>query len=127
MQPLSAHGAPPSVSNRLATLLQTNIDESAIVQEDEFDRLIRAEGLRIARFTYFRDLDILLLILTNRRIISRRLSDYPFLFAANDQQLTEYTVSASGIHWPLLDADLSLRGFLIEDAVKSIKIAVDIA
>lgn len=114
------HGAKPSVSSRLTDWLQADTDELITVQDDEFDRLIAAQRLCIARFTFFRDIDILILVLNNRRIISRRLSDYPFLQNATDQQLADYTVSATGVHWPQIDADLSLRGFLMEDAVAAV-------
>ena len=117
MEPSSLPGVPPSVSSRLTDSLQSNADEPVNSGGDEFDRLIAAERLRINRFVFFRDLDLLLLILTNRRIISRRLSDYSFMRSATDEQLTNYVVSANGIHWPALDADLSLRGFLMEEAV----------
>ncbi|AQG82641.1 hypothetical protein AWR27_21775 [Spirosoma montaniterrae] len=92
-----------------------------MAQQDEFDQLIGSKGLRIARFAFFRDVDVFLLILSNRRIISRPLSAYPSLVSATDIQLTNYTISDSGIHWPLLDVDLSLRGFLMEDAVMGLR------
>ncbi|GAB3642080.1 DUF2442 domain-containing protein [Spirosoma arcticum] len=117
MGPSSLPGVPPSVSSRLTDLLRSNTDEPVNSGGDEFDRLIAAERLRINRFVFFRDLDLLLLILTNRRIISRRLSDYSFMRNATDEQLTNYVVSANGVHWPALDTDLSLRGFLMEEAV----------
>ena len=114
---VSLPGAQPLVSSCLANYLQTDADELIHVEGDEFDRLMAAEGLCINRFVFFRDLDLLLLILTNRRIISRRLSAYSFLQNASDQQLADYVLSTNGIHWPALDADLSLRGFLLEEAV----------
>ena len=117
MERSSLPGAQPLVSSRLSDYLQIDADEPVHLDGDEFDRLIAAEDLRINRFVFFRDLDLLLLILTNRRIISRRLSAYSFLQNASDQQLTDYVLSTNGIHWPALDADLSLRGFLLEEAV----------
>ena len=117
MGPLLTHGTPPLVNSRLAAYLQVDTDELINVGGDEFDRLIASEGLQINRFVFFRDLDLLLVILTNRRIISRRLSVYSFLQKAEDQQVSHYTLSSNGIHWPELDADLSLRGFLMEEAM----------
>lgn len=110
-------GGQPLVSSRLTDHLYADTDELVTVGGDEFDRLMAVEGLQINRFVFFRDLDLLLLILSNRRIISRRLSAYSFLQNAADQQLTDYTLSANGIHWPALDADLSLRGFLMEEVM----------
>ncbi|WP_128546548.1 DUF2442 domain-containing protein [Larkinella soli] len=57
----------------------------------------------------------MIVILNNRRIISRLLSSYALLNNAADDQLTEYELSDSGIHWPALDADLSRRGLLMEE------------
>lgn len=96
-------------------------DEPSNVQTDEFDQLIEAEALRIGRFAFFRDMDVWLLVLTNRSIISRRLFDYVFLEQATDQQLQDYSLSATGIHWPSIDADLSLRGVLMEEALKTFR------
>ena len=117
MERSSTRGTQPSVSGRLAEFLQTDANESVDFNGDVFDWLMAIEGLRINRFVLFRDLDLLLLILTNRRIISRRLSAYTFLQNATDQQLTGYLLSANGMYWPALDADLSLRGFLMEEAM----------
>ena len=103
--------------------LSVDPDDEISVLTDEFDRLISTEGLVIGRFAFFRDMDIWLLILTNQSIISRRLSDYPFLHSATDQQLETYIVSSTGIHWPLLDADLSLRGFLLEETLKTFRMS----
>jgi hypothetical protein len=114
----SKHGVVPSVSNRLAAFLQDEDDAVFTIQGDEFDRLIARENLRIGKFAFFRDLDLMLVILTNRRIISRPLSAYSFLNIAGDDQLADYAISSSGIHWNSLDADLSLRGFLVEEAIQ---------
>ncbi|MBO0936571.1 hypothetical protein J2I47_08455 [Fibrella sp. HMF5335] len=46
------------------------------------------------------------------------MSIYPVLQVASDEQLTDYILTTSGVHWPSLDADLSLRGLLIQEAVK---------
>ncbi len=43
---------------------------------------------------------------------------YPLLANASDEALAQYAVSKSGIHWPELDADLSLRGLLMSELVK---------
>lgn len=117
MEPSLTHGRKPSVNNRLSAYLESNHEEVVTLQADEFDRLIDAEKLRISRATFFRDLDMMLVILTNRRIINRRLSAYPVLHAATDEQLPDYIITRSGIHWPGLDADLSLRGFLMEETL----------
>ena len=52
--------------------------------------------------------------LSDGRIISIPLAWYPRLASANDKQLSRYEISPGGygIHWPDLDEDLSVRGFL---------------
>ncbi len=113
-------GGKPSVSNRLTNFLNQTDDEPVDLVEDEFDRLIDREDLRISRFVRVRDIDLMLLILTNRRVISPALSAYSILNQASDEALANYTISESGIHWPTLDADLSLRGLLMSEVVKQI-------
>ena len=102
------------LSNRLQEWL-SDTQEDLLVIEDEFDQLINEEGLSISRFVYFRDLDLMLIVLSNMRVISQLLSTYSFLSNASDEQLNEYQISATGIHWSTLDVDLSLRGFLMTE------------
>jgi hypothetical protein len=45
-------------------------------------------------------------------IDQRDLSDFPRLKGATVEQLNAYELSRTGTHWPALDEDLSLRGFL---------------
>jgi hypothetical protein len=89
----------------------TGADESG----DELDWIITNKQLKISRFLFFRELDLLLVILNNRRVITQTPSAYPFMLTATDEQLMAYEISATGIHWPALDADLSLRGFLLTE------------
>ena len=113
-------GDKPSASSRLNNLLNTPNDQPIELVDDEFDGLINRENLRISHFTWVRDLNLALLILNNRRVISQTLSAYPVLAGASDEALADYTISASGIHWPTLDADLSLRGLLMSEVVKGV-------
>ena len=55
--------------------------------------------------------------LTDGRIISIPLAWYPRLSEANRKQLENYEISPSGygIHWPDLDEDLSVLGFLLPE------------
>jgi len=108
------------VSSRLNEFLNTTDDEPIELIVDEFDGLIKRGNLRISHFVWVRDLDLALLVLNNRRVISQTLSAYPVLAQAPDEALTDYKISASGIHWPTLDADLSLRGLLMSEVVKGI-------
>lgn len=52
--------------------------------------------------------------LSDGRILSVPLAWYPRLSGASKSQLKNYEISPSGygIHWPSLDEDLSVKGFL---------------
>ena len=111
-------GGKPSVSNRLTDYLNQPDADSDELIEDAFDVLIHQEQVRISRCIVVRELDLLLFVLNNRWVISQTLSAYPLLDNASDDALTAYTTSASGIHWPEIDADLSLRGLLMGEVVR---------
>ena len=76
------------------------------------DRLIHEDGLRIQQVYFNRELDLMLMLLNNRKIIKRAISDFASLRQATYQQLDHFENDGVGIHWPDLDEDLSLRGFL---------------
>lgn len=113
-------GAKPLISDRLAAYLREPDDasESAVGTGDALDQLIDKQTLKISRLVFIRELDLWLIVLNNRRVLSRSLSAYPFLATADDEQLNQYELSATGIHWPTLDADLSLRGFLLAELLR---------
>src|SRR5882672_183366 len=58
--------------------------------------------------------DLMDVSLSDGRIISVPLAWYPRLASAKPKQLKRYEISPSGygIHWPDLDEDLSVYGFL---------------
>ncbi len=53
--------------------------------------------------------------LSDGRVISVPLAWYPRLVGARKEQLARFEISPGGygIHWPDLDEDLSVKGFLI--------------
>ena len=118
MKPLLKHGMQPSMSKDLMDLLSEPEEDVNINASDDFDKIIESSNLRIQHFTFFRDLDLIVFILNNKRIIQRTLSSFPTLEQAEDYHLYQYQVSDYGIHWPDLDADISLRGFLVEETKK---------
>ena len=81
-------------------------------QLDAIDKIIYEEGLRIKQVYFDKDLDLMMVLLTNRKIIKVPLSTYSSLSNADKNQLQNYENDGTGIHWPELDEDLSLRGFL---------------
>jgi hypothetical protein len=58
------------------------------------------------------EMNLMLIVPDNRKVIQRDLSDFPRLKGATMEQLNAYERGRTGVHWPALDEDLSLRGFL---------------
>ena len=59
--------------------------------------------------------DGILSLLVDGQLVKRVLSDIsPRLAKANDQEINHYQIAASGygIHWPLIDEDISIDGLL---------------
>jgi|SRR5882724_5402406 len=83
-------------------------------QYDAIESLIFTEGLRIEALDFHPDQDMMLVILNTKVVLTQFLSSYSSLKMADKSQLQQYELigQGSGIHWPLLDEDLSLKGFL---------------
>ena len=79
---------------------------------DPIDSMIFEEGLRIQRLFFDQDIDLMLVVLNNKMIIKESISKFKRLRDATLKQLQQYEISRTGVHWPELDEDLSLRGFL---------------
>lgn len=81
---------------------------------DALEQMILEDNIRISKIDAVPDLDMLLVILNTGRVLQQQLSKYPLLKNATSEQLNEYRLIGNGIgiHWPLLDEDLSLKGFM---------------
>lgn len=79
---------------------------------DPLDQLIFEGGLRIRQIWFDRPLDLIIVLLNNKKVLKRPLSDFKQLATATEEQLTHFENDGIGIHWPDIDEDLSLRGFL---------------
>lgn len=90
---------------------------------DAIDRLIYKDGLRIKALHFHQDLDLMLIILNNGRVLQRKISFSQRLQQASSEQLNQYEFigEGTGIHWPAVDEDLSLRGFLEEELLQVAK------
>lgn len=84
---------------------------------DAIETLIHEEGLRIEAIDFHPELDVMLILLNTKAVLRQRISIYKNLVDANNEALTQYELIANGIgvHWPLLDEDLSLKGFLKDE------------
>ena len=85
---------------------------------DVVDQFIRDHKLRIQKLFFDVEMDLMLVVLNNRKILKDRLSKYPALHKATPTQWQAYEISPMGVHWTELDADLSLKG-LLESALFS--------
>lgn len=79
---------------------------------DPLDQLIFEDGLRMQQVWLNRALNLMVVLLNNKKVLKRPISDFKRLAAATEAQLNHYENDGIGIHWPDLDEDLSLRGFL---------------
>lgn len=84
---------------------------------DAIETLIHEEGLRIEAIDFHPELDVMLILLNTKAVLRQRISTYKSLVNAKNDALTQYELIANGIgvHWPLLDEDLSLKGFLKDE------------
>ncbi len=79
---------------------------------DALDQLIGKENLQIQKLFFDKELDLMLIILNNKKILKEPISKYNVLGNATLKQLQDYKISPMGVHWTKLDEDLSLKGFL---------------
>lgn len=98
-----------------------NISKDKIANKiatDPIDQLIFEGGLRMKNVWFDRELDLIIVLLNNKNLLKRPLSDFERLANATEQELQQFENDGIGIHWPELDEDLSLRGFLKNELAK---------
>lgn len=88
---------------------------------DSIEHLIYAEQLRIETIDMHPELDLMLVVLNTKAVLQQKLSAYSLLRNANKEALMKFEINknGTGVHWPILDEDLSLKGFL-KDELKNI-------
>lgn len=94
--------------------------DTLINNHDTLEQLIYNEGIRIKEIDVHPDMDMLLVILNTGGVLQEQLSNYPRLLNASPDSLRKYKLigEGTGIHWPDIDEDLSLKGFL-RDTVRN--------
>ena len=92
-------------------------------QYDSIESIIFTEGLHIEALDFHPEQDLMLVILSTEVVLIQELSSYKSLRAADKSQLLQYDLvgRGTGVHWPLLDEDLSLKGFLQNELRKVVK------
>ncbi|MEQ9299751.1 MAG: DUF2442 domain-containing protein [Cyclobacteriaceae bacterium] len=87
---------------------------------DTLEQVIFEKGLRIVSVYFQMELDLMLVVLNNKKVLERPISSSNRLKGASSESLNNYRLISDGlgIHWPDLDEDLSLKGFLQEEITK---------
>ena len=87
---------------------------------DAIEKLIFEDGIRIEAVDIHPELDVMLIILNTKAVLRQSISSYKLLKNAKKASLLQYELIAggTGIRWPELDEDLSLKGFLRDELIK---------
>ena len=90
---------------------------------DSIDKWIRDDSLRITAVEFSEDLSKMTIYVNGRSVMEFPVQEFPRLIAATPTELKNYTLIAEGmgVHWPVLDEDLSLKGFLLADMKRRIR------
>jgi len=90
---------------------------------DAIENLIFSENLRIEKLDVNPKLDLMVIILSTGMVFSAKLSSFPLLKKGKVSQLMKFELisNGTGIHWPDLDEDLSLKGLLRDELLKFIR------
>ncbi|MBS1605416.1 MAG: DUF2442 domain-containing protein [Bacteroidetes bacterium] len=99
------------------------MNSSANTQFDPIESLNMNAGLSIEALDFHPEQDMMLVVLNTKIVLNQSLSAYSSLKHADKSQLQRYILFAggTGVHWPELDEDLSLKGFLQSELRKVVK------
>ena len=95
---------------------------TSINNADTLDQWILRDSLRIVSVQFDTDADQLIVGMSTQTKLQFPLHEFPTLFNASTEERNNYILVGDGIgvHWPLLDEDLSLKGFLLADLKRRI-------
>lgn len=84
---------------------------------DTLEQIIFEQGLRIVGVHCYSELDLMLVVLNNKKVLRRKISSSARLQSASKEQLQNLRLISGGIgvHWPDVDEDISLKGLLKEE------------
>lgn len=84
---------------------------------DALESMIYDYNIGIKSIDFHPALDLMLIVLNTITVLRQRLSTYTRLQQASLQELRNYELIGNGVgvHWPALDEDLSLKGFLQQE------------
>lgn len=102
------------------TLKNRNADSIVTKKSsDPIDKLIFEKKIRIQQFIISKELNLLVLVLSNSAVIKVALKHFPKIKNASKKELetAEIRGNGIGIRWSLLDEDISLKGLIKEVAM----------
>lgn len=104
-------------------VVANTLSDDAIINEpvkDPLDKLIFEQGLRIKKIFFDTELDLMIVLLTNSRVLNLKLSGFARLKNATAEELATYELRDNGtaVRWESLDEDLSVRGFIKQAALE---------
>lgn len=102
---------------------QDGMNTSTQNNYDSIERLIYEDGLRIETIDFHPELDLMLILLNTKAVLQQHISSHKLLKKTDIAILKQYELigGGTGIHWPLLDEDLSLKGFLRDELKKIVE------
>ena len=88
---------------------------------DPIESVIFENGLRIVGVHFYTELDLMLVVLNNKKVLTTPISKSMKLLLATEDQRKNYTLLGDGvaIHWPDIDEDISLKGLLQEELARA--------
>lgn len=97
---------------------------------DAIEKIIFEEGLRIVNIEIRNEMGKMLVFLNTQHILAFPISNFKTLKKADSKDLKKFVLIAggTGVRWPTLDEDLSLKGFLkdtLQQLVKAKQVAID--
>lgn len=90
---------------------------------DAIEKIIFEDGIRIDAVDIHPELDVMLVILNTKAVLHQKISSYKLLKNADKKSLLQFEITGNGtgIHWSILDEDLSLKGFLRDELLNMVK------
>ena len=100
-------------------LLKINGMNTSRNKYDAIEKIIFENELRIVNIEIRSEIDKMLVFLNTQHILAIPLSNFKTLKKAGNKDLNKFELIANGtgVRWPRLDEDLSLKGFL-KDALQ---------
>lgn len=89
-----------------------------IKASDSLDLLVFEQGIRTIDVFFNFEVNLIIVLLNKKRLIKRPLSEFNKSQKASKSDLFNNETDGIDIHWPKVDEDLSLRGFLKYDLLQ---------